>query len=202
VLPVLFDRESEEAVSTVPTRRRAPTAQRTTGQAHQAHQETPERAKHTIQDKKIMVTIAWNPRGFHLVEVLSKGRDFHAEYDRDNILTERIRFRREAGERYFVIQADNAGPPTAQKCRTCCSGNGLRPATHPPCSRDLTPSDFFLFGYVKHRQQGIIFVSGEELPAGICEVLGEIPLETLAHVFDPWMERLEWVSQNNGGYYS
>jgi hypothetical protein len=32
-------------------------------------------------------------------------------------------------------------------------------------------------------------------------VLGEIPLETFAHVFDHWMERLEWVSQANGGHY-
>jgi hypothetical protein len=65
---------------------------------------------------------------------------------------------------------------------------------------DLAPSDFFLFGYVKHRLQGIIFPSGEELLAGICEVLREIPLETLAHVFDHWMERPDWVSQNTGGY--
>jgi hypothetical protein len=33
------------------------------------------------------------------------------------------------------------------------------------------------------------------------EVLGEIPLEGLAHVFEHWMERVEWVSQNNGGYH-
>jgi hypothetical protein len=32
-------------------------------------------------------------------------------------------------------------------------------------------------------------------------VLGEIPFETFAHVFDHWMESLEWVSQNIGGYY-
>jgi hypothetical protein len=36
----------------------------------QADQEPPERAKHTIQDKKTMVTIAWNPLEFHLVEAL------------------------------------------------------------------------------------------------------------------------------------
>jgi hypothetical protein len=29
--------------------------------------------------------------------------------------------------------------------------NGLRIAPHPPDSHDLTPSDFFLFGYVKER---------------------------------------------------
>jgi histone-lysine N-methyltransferase SETMAR len=146
------------------------------------------------------VTIAWNPLGFHLVEVLPKGRGLNAEYYRDNTLPELIRFHPEAGEGYLIIQADNARPHTAQKYRTFSAENGLRPATHPPYSPDLAPSDFFFFGYVKHRLQEIIFHSGEELLAGIREVLGEIPLETLAHVFDHWMERLEWVSQNNGAY--
>jgi hypothetical protein len=45
-------------------------------------QEPPERAKHTIQDNKIMVTTAWNPLGFHLVEALAKGGRFNAEYCR------------------------------------------------------------------------------------------------------------------------
>jgi hypothetical protein len=83
-----------------------------------------------------------------------------------------------------------------------CPEDGLRPTTHPPHPSDLAPSDFFLSGYVKHRLQGIIFPSGEELLAGIREVPGEIPLETLAYLFRHWMERPEWVSHNNGGYYA
>jgi histone-lysine N-methyltransferase SETMAR len=167
----------------------------------QADQETRQRAKDMIQDKKMMVTIAWNALGFHLIEALPKGRGFNAECYRDHILTELIRFRREAGERYLVIPADNARPSTAQKCRTFCAENGLRPATHSPYSPDLTPSDFFLFGYVQGRLQGIIFPSGEELLAGICRVLRDIPLETFAQVFEHCLERLEWICQNNGSYY-
>jgi hypothetical protein len=117
------------------------------------HQEPHERAKHTIQDKKIMVTIAWNALRLHLVEAFPKGRHFNAENYRDNILTKLIRLRPHAGERNLVIHADNARPHTAQKCRTCCAENGLRVATHPPYSPDLAPSDFFLFGYVKDRLQ-------------------------------------------------
>jgi hypothetical protein len=71
-------------------------------------QEPPERAKHTIQDTKIMVTIAWNVLRFHLVEALPKGRRFNAEYYRDTILTQLIRLRPQAGERNLVIHADNA----------------------------------------------------------------------------------------------
>jgi transposase len=164
-------------------------------------QEPPEWDKHTIQDKKIMVTIAWNALGFDLVEDLPKGRRFNAKYYRNNILTELIRIRPRAGERNLVIHADNASLHTAQKCRTFCAENGMRLATHPPYSPDLALSDFFLFGYVKDRLQGILFASREELVAGISEVLDEIRPETLPRVFEHWIERLEWISQNNGEYY-
>jgi hypothetical protein len=104
-----------------------------------------------------MVTIAWNPLGFHLLSALPERMRFNAEYDRDNILTELIRFRPEAGESYPVIHANNPRPHSAQKCRTFCAGNGVRPATHPPHSPDLAPSDLFLFGSVGCHVQGIIF---------------------------------------------
>jgi hypothetical protein len=125
-------------------------------------QEPPEWAKHTIQDKKIMVTIAWNALGFHLVDGPPKGRSFNAEYYRDTILTELIRLCTQAGERNLIIHADNANPHTAQKCHTFCAENGLQLATHAPYSPDLAPLDFFLFGYVKNRLHGIVFASCKE----------------------------------------
>jgi hypothetical protein len=79
--------------------------------------------------------------------------------------------------------------------------NGLRLATHPPYSSDLAPSDLFLVGYVKDRLQGIVFASREELLARISEDLDEMPPETLPRAFEHGIERLEWVSQNNGEYY-
>jgi transposase len=158
-------------------------------------------AKHAIQDKKIMVTIAWNALAFHLVEALPKSRRFNAEYYRDNIFTELIRLHPQAGERNLVIHADNTSPHTAQKSGTFCAENRQRLATHPPYSPELAPSDFFLFGYVKDRLQGIVFASLEELLAGIRDVLDVMPPEGLPRIFGHWIERLEWVSQNHGGYY-
>jgi hypothetical protein len=57
---------------------------------------------------------------------------------------------------------------------------------------DLAPSDFFLFGYVKEHLKGMAFLSYE----GLLDAIGE-----MAVVFEHWMERLEWVSKNNGDYY-
>jgi hypothetical protein len=36
----------------------------------------------------MMVTIAWNPLGFHLLDALPKGNKFNAECQRVKILTE------------------------------------------------------------------------------------------------------------------
>jgi hypothetical protein len=45
------------------------------------------------------------------------------------------------------------------------------------------------------------FPSYEELLGAIGEVVTGIESETLTAVFEHWMERLEWVSKNNGDYY-
>jgi hypothetical protein len=90
---------------------------------------------------------------------------------------------------------------TAQQCRTFFAENGIRLASHLPHSPDLAALDFFLFGHVKNRLQGITFQSYDELLTGIVAVLSRIPIETLQRVFEHWMERLEWISQNNGDDY-
>jgi hypothetical protein len=82
-----------------------------------------------------------------------------------------------------------------------CAENGQRIATHPPYSPDLAPSDFFLFAHIKNCLQGITFQSHEPLLAGTVAVLDQIPIETLQRLFESWMEKPEWISENNGDYY-
>jgi hypothetical protein len=92
----------------------------------------PERARHTIQDRKIMVTIAWNSLGFPLIVALPKERTFNAEDCRDTILAALTQFQPEGDGRKLVVHADNAKAHTAQKCRTFCEENGLLLVPHPP----------------------------------------------------------------------
>jgi hypothetical protein len=103
-----------------------------------------------------MVTIAWNPMGFHLLDSLPKGRIFDAEYDRENILSALLPLRLWADGRKLMILADNASPSTSRKCTNFCAENAARFAAHPPYSPHLVPSDFFLFGYVKRCLDGTI----------------------------------------------
>jgi hypothetical protein len=46
----------------------------------------------------------------------------------------------------------------------------------------------------------MVLPSYEELFDAIGEMVTGIESETLTAVFEQWMERLEWVSKNNGDY--
>jgi transposase len=122
---------------------------------------------------------------------LPKGCIFNAEYYRDNTFAALTQLQLEDDERKLVVHADNARAHTAQKYRTFCKENGLRLAPHPPDSPDLAPSDFFLFGYVKERLKGMLFLSYEELLDAIGEVVTGIESETLTAVLEHWIKRLE-----------
>jgi histone-lysine N-methyltransferase SETMAR len=124
-----------------------------------------------IQDRKIKVTIPWDPLGFPLIVAFPKGRIFNAEYYRDYILAALSQFQPADVGRKLVVHADNARVHTAQKCRPFCEEDGLRLALYPPYSPDLAPSDFFLFGYIKERLKGMVIPSCEELLEAIGEVL-------------------------------
>jgi hypothetical protein len=39
-----------------------------------------DRERHTVQSPKFMLTVVWNPIGFHVLKTLPKGRKFNAQY--------------------------------------------------------------------------------------------------------------------------
>jgi histone-lysine N-methyltransferase SETMAR len=96
-----------------------------------------------------MRPIVWNPRGFHLIKVLEKGRKFNAGYYIVEILEPLSQWRSiEAAckERKLLVHADNARPHTAKLSTQSLNENRMKSVPHPPYSPDLAPSDFFLFG--------------------------------------------------------
>jgi hypothetical protein len=60
-----------------------------------------------------MVTIAWNPLGFHLLDALPKGNRFNAEYYHINILTEFFGSagRLMGGDSSFMLTTQDPAPP-------------------------------------------------------------------------------------------
>jgi hypothetical protein len=76
---------------------------------------------------------------------------------------------------------------------------GLVPHVH--YSLDLALSDFWLFGHVKSSFVGQIFDEPEQLLDAITEFLNEIQPPEVVSVFGHWVERVQWISENNGDDY-
>jgi hypothetical protein len=45
-----------------------------------------DRERHTVQSPKFILTVVWNPIGFHVLKALPKGRKFNAQYYTNDIL--------------------------------------------------------------------------------------------------------------------
>jgi histone-lysine N-methyltransferase SETMAR len=106
----------------------------------------PERERHIIQSKKFILMIVWNPCGFHLINVLEKGRKFNAGYYIAEIFEPLSQWRsiEAAGnERKLLVHADNARPHTAKLSTQYSNKNRMKSAPHLPYSSDLAPSDFY-----------------------------------------------------------
>jgi hypothetical protein len=101
-----------------------------------------------------MVTIVWNPSGFHVVKALPKWSKFNAQYYTNNIRVaisdwRRLSWRTQQGKLWLWLDADNARPHARKVSTDYITRHEMKRAPHPPDSQGLTPSDFFLFGYVK-----------------------------------------------------
>lgn len=162
------------------------------------------REKKTISSKKFMLTIFWNVNGFPIVNVLPENEKFTANYFINAILEEiyqKIRLPCNNVPRKISLHYDNARPHTARKVARYLETHRMKKVPHPPFSPDIAPSDFYLFGYVKNRLQGLHFDSMESLLENVVEILSEITKDTLKKVFKDWMDRLQKIINNNGEYF-
>jgi histone-lysine N-methyltransferase SETMAR len=159
------------------------------------------RVKHMIEERKMMVTIVWNPQGFHLVKTLPKGQKLNIYYYSDRILQPLLENHSTGRGLSLIIHADSARPHTARKTFKFCRDNRLEMAPHPSYSPDLAPSDFFLFRHVKYVLEGAEFPSEETLLAAIQRILSDLTYDTLRTIFAKWVEWLNWVALNEGHSY-
>ena len=95
---------------------------------------------------------------------------------------------------------DNARVHRAKWVTQFMLANRLTNAPHPPYSPDLAPSDFYLFGKLKHLIIGKEFAGPDDLINWINAEFMKIPKSELNEVFLEWMKRLEKCIHNKGEY--
>jgi hypothetical protein len=77
----------------------------------QSDEKLPEKERHTIQSKTLMVTIVWNLSGFHFINVLSNGCKFNTSHYVTNILLPVANWRTvqaRGSNRKVIMHADKA----------------------------------------------------------------------------------------------
>jgi hypothetical protein len=85
-----------------------------------------------------MLTMVWNPHGFHLVSLLPKGQKWTIQDYVDHILPEICTLRDATDHRKLVVHADNARPHVAKTVKQYLEDNNLKSAPHPPYSQDCS----------------------------------------------------------------
>jgi hypothetical protein len=94
--------------------------------------------RQTISSPKTMLTVMWNPHGFHGVSLLPKGQKWTSQYYIDHILPEICALRDARDRRKLVIHANNARPHVARRVKQYLEDNNLKSAPHPPYSPDCS----------------------------------------------------------------
>jgi hypothetical protein len=162
----------------------------------------PVREKKVINSPKVMLTVFWSPNGFHLIEALPAGQTFTSDYFSQTILYTLHKNLSHMTARRIVVHMDNARPHRSKVTSGYLTKFNFRPAPHPPYSPDLAPSDFFLFGALKHKLEGMKFANAAQLVDAVMEITGFMPRSELKAVFVNWEERLRKCIEMQGEYVS
>lgn len=154
--------------------------------------------------RKTMVSVFWNFTGFFVIEALPEGATYTADYVCSSVIPKLesvlLKQRPTLGLQRTKLHWDNARPHVARQTLEHLAEKGVITLSHPPYSPDISPSDFFLFGYLKHMIEGRHFSSEEELVAALCEICATISKEVLSNVLRGWKDRLLHVISSGGEY--
>ena len=114
------------------------------------------------------------------------------------------------GHDSVIFQQDGAPPHYATIVRDylddslpqrwCGRGGGQGWRAWPPRSPDLTPLDFFLWGYVKDKVYGVKINDLAHLKARITEAINSVTPDMLGRVWDELEYRLDVCRATNGSH--
>lgn len=166
--------------------------------------QTIEVPKRMISDQKIMIFTAFSAQGLIMIEMLPQKCIFNSSYMCETILpklNQNARSRPEIGTRKKIfIHMDNAKPHQAKIVKEKMKSLNMEELPHPAYSPDLSPNDFWFYGFIKEKLKGRIHNSPEELLRSIYEIVKKIDKRTWMDVMDSWKLRLEVVIRSQGSY--
>jgi hypothetical protein len=155
--------------------------------------------------EKVMIIVIFTYATLTVSDALPKGRKFNQETLVSTVLPELVQrklrlFRRKRGLS-FLIHMDNAACEDGHKITNKSTAADITHALHPPHSPDLSPCDFWLFGFLKESMKGMELSTENQSVEAKTTIWRGITFDTPQSVFQDWMQRLHQVIENNSEYY-
>jgi hypothetical protein len=134
-----------------------------------------------------MITVFFTARMLSVLEPLPKGVKFNQDFFIDPVLPglvrEKRRFARRSPRTEFMVYMDNSACHNGQKIRNEFNRLHIIRAPHPPYSPDLSPCDFWLFGFLKESMKGVEFSTDDQLLEVITRIWNDVTFEDIQSVF-------------------
>ena len=100
----------------------------------------------------------------------------------------------------IYLHLDNSRVHNSKCSKEKIESLGIFRAPQPAYSPDISPSDYFLFGYIKEKLKGQVFQSRDALFESINEILSTISKDMLIEVFQAWIKRCKDIIKKKGSY--
>ncbi len=151
-----------------------------------------------------MISVGISKLGKTEIHFIEPGERVNADYYCNNILAESLLpSMNNLSNGNFVLQQDGARPHTAQATLAFLAQENVQfcePEMWPPCSPDLSPCDYFLFGpwkdaVYRRRPQNL-----EEMRNFVREEFANISQRSINAAIDQFLPRVQAVVENEGGH--
>jgi hypothetical protein len=163
------------------------------------------RTSHMIGSKKVMITIFFTGVRLIALQYLPRGRKYNKEYF-TNIILEDIDQTCNHGHgqrrtKDMFIHMDNCRVHNCQESSCKIQRMKMTRLPHPAYSPDLSPCDFWFFGFAKTSFRDLQFDSPEAIIEHLSDLFDGLTFDELQSVFHEWIQRLRWVIDHEGDYF-
>jgi histone-lysine N-methyltransferase SETMAR len=168
----------------------------------------PTRPLKKMDSKKSMLTTMRSCYAFLALDDLPKGLKMNSRYFCDVVLEEvkrtviAITVTKKSGIEEVMIHMDNCRVHNSAKTAKGLAEFHVTRLHHPPYSPDVSPCDFWFFGWNKNLMQGQKFHGPDDVRVFLLDLWLNLDPSTLISVCYDWTEGLEHVIVINGECYS
>jgi histone-lysine N-methyltransferase SETMAR len=157
--------------------------------------------KVTVETSKLMLVVFWGVDETPILQFLEKGQNMNAKLFQQIVIKPLAELASNLPkEEKMIIHWDNASSHRASSSRDMVKESKLTLLPQPPYSPDVSPSDFFLFGYLKSQLKGKKSATPDELLEKVSSIVKGIPRAMKLHVFQDWIWRLQSIIASGGEY--